>query len=371
MVETITPMVHGGSRRGWGVSVTLHVVAATLVAGAFGAALGAAGGALGAPWGSGWAVLLGAVGLAALLRETGVLGFAVPQLRRQVPNWWRTYFGPYAAAALYGGALGVGFLTFVRHATLLVVVIAAASTGDPVLGAVMVAPFGLARAAAVGIAGLGRPAETVDRLSAFAATSGALAVANAAAAAAVTLVVAPALRDMSLEDVAAVAGATLAAAFAWGAAWKTSRFGAWGEIVASYGLGPLRAPVMIGVPLVETAIVVATLGGRVRAAALLALGFLAAASLAIALARGRGQRRLRCGCFGAAQIDTGRALLRNAALGAVAALAALGGGSGPVSLPRAEVLPLALVLGGVAGVSAVAMLVRRALGTSRITEGGS
>lgn len=371
MVETITPMVHGGSRGKWAVSMTLHVVAATLVAAAFGALLGAAGEALGAPWGSGWAVLVVGVGVAVLLREAGVLGFAVPQLRRQVPSWWRTYFGPHAAAALYGGALGVGFLTFVRHATLLIVVVVAVATGDPVLGALVVAPFGLARAAAVGVAGLGRQAETVDRLSAFAATSSVLAAANAAAAAMVALVVAPALRELSLDDVSAAAGAALAVAFGWSVAWKALRFDAWREIVASYGLGPLRVPTVIGVPLVETAIVAAILGGRVRVAALLALCFLAAASLAIALARGRGKRRLRCGCFGAAEIDIGRALLRNAALGAVAALAAVGAGAGPVSLPRPEVLPLALVVGGVAGISATAMLVRRALGASQIAEGGS
>jgi hypothetical protein len=371
MVETITPMVHGGSRSRWAVSVTLHVAAATLVAAAFGAALGATGGALGAPWGSAWAVLVVAVSLAALLREMGVLGFAVPQLRRQVPNWWRTYFGPYAAAALYGGALGVGFLTFVRHTTLLVVVAAAASTGDPVLGAVIVAPFGLARAAATGLAGLGRQAETVDRLSAFAATSSALAVVNAAAAGVVAVVAAPALADAALDDAAGVAAATIAVAFAWGAAWKAVRFGTWRGIVASYGLGPLRGPAVIGVPVVEAAVAVAVLAGRGRAAAMLALAFLATASLAVALARRRGMRRLRCGCFGAAEIDTGRALVRNAALGAVAALAALGGGTGHLAVPRTEVLPLALVAGGVAGIAAITVLVHRALGPSRIARGGS
>lgn len=370
MVETITPMVHGGSRIRWTVSVTIHVLAATMVAAVFGAALGAAGDGLGAPWGAGWAVLVVAVAVVALLREAGVVGFAVPQLRRQVPNWWRTFFGPYAAAALYGGALGVGFLTFVRHATLLAVVVAAASTGDPVLGAAIVAPFGLARAAAVGLAGLGGQARMADRLSAFAATSRALTVANAVAAGVVTLAVAAGLGDVTLHDVAAAAGATIAVAFAWGAAWKALRFGTWRGIVASYGLGPLRAPAVIGVPGLEVAVVATILGGRTRAGAILALGFLAAASIAIAVALGRGRRRLRCGCFGAAEIDAGRALARNAALGAVASLAALGGRTGGVSVPRVEIVPLALVLGGVLGISAIAVLVHRALGASRIAGGG-
>jgi hypothetical protein len=93
---------------------------------------------------------------------------------------------------------------------------------------------------------------------------------------------------------------------------------------------------------------------------------LAAASLGIGLARARGQRRLRCGCFGATEIDTGRALLRNAALGAVAALAALGAGTGAASVPRVETLPLALVVGGAVGISAIAVLVRRALAPSHV-----
>lgn len=361
MVETITPMVHGGSRGRWAVSVTLHVVAATLVAGVFGSALGAAGEALGAPWGSGWAVVVLAVCIAALLREAGVLAYAVPQLRRQVPSWWRTYFGPYAAAALYGGALGVGFLTFVRHATLLVVVVAAVATGDPLLGAVLVAPFGLARAGAVGLAGLREQAQTVDRLSAFAARSSALAVANGVAAAAVALTVVPELGAASLNDLTGVAGATIAVAFAWGAVWKAYRFRTWRGIVASYGLGPLRAPAVVVVPVLEAGVALAVLGGRVREAVAVALAFLAAASLAVALARRRGQRRLRCGCFGAAEIDTGRALLRNAGLAAVAALAALGPEPDTSAVPPVEILPLALVIAGVAGTATVVALVRRAI----------
>ncbi|HET6776893.1 MAG TPA: hypothetical protein VFH81_03875, partial [Actinomycetota bacterium] len=64
MVETITPMVHGGSRRKWGTAVGAHALGATLSAGAFGAALGWVGAVLGAPWGvSGLAVMTAAAAI--------------------------------------------------------------------------------------------------------------------------------------------------------------------------------------------------------------------------------------------------------------------------------------------------------------------
>jgi len=45
----------------------------------------------------------------------------VAQLRRQVPEWWRTFFGRRVASVLYGAGLGVGFLTYLSHGTLVVV----------------------------------------------------------------------------------------------------------------------------------------------------------------------------------------------------------------------------------------------------------
>ena len=53
MVETITPVVHGGSRSRWGVSVAVHAIGAAASAAVAGALLAAAGGLLGAPWGVG------------------------------------------------------------------------------------------------------------------------------------------------------------------------------------------------------------------------------------------------------------------------------------------------------------------------------
>jgi len=50
MVETITPVVHGGRAR-WMGALLLHALGATAAAAVFGAALGGIGRMLGAPWG--------------------------------------------------------------------------------------------------------------------------------------------------------------------------------------------------------------------------------------------------------------------------------------------------------------------------------
>src|SRR4029450_7816692 len=101
MVETITPVVHGG-RAKWVRGVAVHVAAATGTAAALGALLGAFGAGVGAPWGGEglWALAAAAAWYAA--SEQRLLVAPIPQLRRQVPDWWRTYYGPTVTAGLYG-----------------------------------------------------------------------------------------------------------------------------------------------------------------------------------------------------------------------------------------------------------------------------
>src|ERR1044072_7545809 len=110
MVETITPVVHGGSRGRWGTVFALHVLGATIAAATFGALLGGAGSLLGAPWGAAGIVAVSALAGLYLARELLGVRVPVPQLKRQVPEWWRTFFGPSASSFLYGLGLGVGFL---------------------------------------------------------------------------------------------------------------------------------------------------------------------------------------------------------------------------------------------------------------------
>ena len=144
MVETIAPVVYG-KRRDYRAAVALHAIAATLSSAVFGTFLASAGSALGAPWGRAGFVTVAGAGLLYSLRELAGLPLPLFDRKRQVPEWWRTFYSPPVAAALYGAGLGIGFLTFLRHGTFVVVSTLAVATGHPLLGAAVVAPFGLAR----------------------------------------------------------------------------------------------------------------------------------------------------------------------------------------------------------------------------------
>ena len=149
MVETIAPVVHGGRRKSYWGSVLLHSVAATAAAAGVGALLGAIGMGLSAPWGVASFVALASVAAVYALRESFQLPIPVPDRHRQVPEWWRTFYSLPVAATLYGLGLGIGFLTYLSFGTYVAVAAAALLFGDPLLGAALCAPFGLARGLSV------------------------------------------------------------------------------------------------------------------------------------------------------------------------------------------------------------------------------
>jgi hypothetical protein len=174
MVETIAPVVHGTRRvKYWG-SVFMHALGAVVAAATVGAAIGGLGYVLRAPWGRGGAVFVGALALTYAAREAAGLPIPLLDRRRQVPEWWRTFFSPPVAAFLYGVGLGSGFFTFLTFGTFIAVAGAALATGSPAFGALLCGPFGLARglslAAAHAAARDAEPGEIVDRLEALAAT---------------------------------------------------------------------------------------------------------------------------------------------------------------------------------------------------------
>jgi len=148
MVETIAPVVYG-RRRSYYFAVALHAFFATVTAAVLGLVLGTVGAALGAPWdGAGW-IVAAAIAAVYTLRELMRLPVPLFDRRRQVPEWWRTFYPRYVAASLYGAGLGIGFLTFLSFGTFVVVIAIALLAGDPLIGMLMVAPFGLARGLSV------------------------------------------------------------------------------------------------------------------------------------------------------------------------------------------------------------------------------
>jgi hypothetical protein len=318
MVETITPVVHGGNRPKWGTAVAAHTLGAGLSAAAFGGVLGWIGTALGAPWGTPGLILVVAVTVLYTTRELLGLPIPVPERRRQVPESWRWRYPPNVASFLYGLGLGVGFLTHVRHGTLVVVAVAAAATGNPLAGAMLMVPFGLARGISLVVAsgaqtpeGLGAVTERLDRFAA----SGVPRAVNGAALLALAAVVGTTAGAGAQMDLRPALAATLAAVFVWAAGSKLVASQRWRESLAAYRLGALERPALVGVPFAEAAVGGLVLAGASVYAAALALALLGGFSGAIVRAREVHGSLVPCGCFGRTKARDYRVLLaRNFAL---------------------------------------------------------
>lgn len=356
MVETITPVVHGGKRNRWVVSVLVHAAGATAAAAVFGSLLAGAGALLGAPWGVPGVALVAASAGLYVMRELGI-AVPVPQLRRQVPDWWRTFFPPHVAAFLYGVGLGPGFLTYLGHGTLVVVSVAAVASGHPLVGAALLAPFGLARGLgpvlAFGVRSPSDGAALVDRLG----RSGSRIrwrLANGVTLVAVLVAALAGIRSLEgPSDVGALAGAALALTFGAAAIAKLAHGQTWRRALASYRL-PLGivGPVAIGVPVLEITIATMLVVGLSSSAGFVAFALLMAFSVVVVVGRLRVGRRLGCGCFGSSATRDYRLLLvRNLALAAVAVVAWLAGDDARVlrslgSPGGSELVPAVLVLLG-------------------------
>jgi Methylamine utilisation protein MauE len=358
MVETITPVVHGGSRERWGISLALHAIGAAAAAAIVGSLLAGAGALLGAPWGMPGAVLVVATAALYVARELGA-PVPVPQLRRQVPDWWRTFFPPHVAAFLYGLGLGPGFLTYLGHGTVVVVSVAAFASGRPLLGAAVLAPFGLARGLgpvlAFGVRSPSDAAALVERLD-RSASRARWRVANALALSMVLVATVHEIRTIDApSEAGALAAAVLALTFGAAAVAKLARGARWGRTLGSYGLRPgVTRLAGFGVPAVELGIAALVLAGLGSSAGLLSIVALAAFSGGIVVGRVRAGRRLECGCFGGSGTRDYRLLLaRNLALAGVAFVAWMAGEDAPLvhalgEPAGADLLPVALVVLGLA-----------------------
>ena len=358
MVETITPVVHGGSRERWRISLALHAIGAAVAAAIVGSLLAGAGALLGAPWGVPGAWLVVTAAALYVARELGA-PVPVPQLRRQVPDWWRTFFPPHVAAFLYGLGLGPGFLTYLGHGTIVVVSVAAFASGRPLLGAAVLAPFGLARGLgpvlAFGVRSPSDAASLVERLD-RSASKARWQVANALALSMVLVATVLEIRAIDAQaEVGALAAAGLALTFAAAAVAKLARRAAWRRTLRSYGLRSGASWLVgFGVPAVELGIAATVLVGLASSAGLLSIVALVAFSGAIVVGRVRAGRRLECGCFGGSGIRDYRLLLaRNVALAGVAFVAWRAGEDAPLVRALgepavADLLPVALVVLGLA-----------------------
>ncbi len=362
MVETITPVVYGGRGR-WLGAVALHAAAATAVAMVFGATLGWLGGRLGAPFGRPGLVVVGLAALVYALAELPRVEVPVPQLRRQVPDWWRTFFGRPVAAVLYGAGLGVGFATYLGHGTLVAVAVAAAATGRPALGALLVAPFGSIRGLTAAAAwGSGTPDASRALVDRLASTSGrGRRIANGAALLAVAALALVAWARAEPATWWPLAAAALAVTFAWASVWKLASSDRWRAALDVHGLPPgAAAAARWVIPGAEMLVPVLVLLGRPRAAAVWALVLLAVFSGELLVVRRRLGGAVLCGCLGGrATTRTSVALARNVALALAAVLVVARGVDVPVAgLPgrpaTGDLLPLLLSMIGLAAAAMTA-----------------
>jgi hypothetical protein len=364
MAQTITPVGHGGRVSGWGASVALHAAGATLSAGLLGAALGGLGLLLGAPWGLPGAAAVALVAALYAGRELAGLPIPLPDARRQVPEWWRTQFAPGAASLLYGLGLGVGFATHLRHGTLVAAAAAVLATGEPILGALMLAPFGLARAATVLVARGVTSSWRLNRLSERLERWGLSPVPGWANGAALLALALAAISLAAWSDGPAqtpVASLLLAAVFGWASLAKVLGPGTWRRALEGYRLpAPIAWVALVAVPTAEAAVTILLLAGSITFGAGLALVLLSAFSIAVIRARRSVGDRLPCGCFGGQRLRDARLMLaRNTALAVVAGVAVLERRAPAFSPPSTEDLVPALLT--VIGAVLTASMLRRAV----------
>ncbi|MGH2675482.1 MAG: MauE/DoxX family redox-associated membrane protein, partial [Actinomycetota bacterium] len=283
----------------------------------------------------------------------------LPELRRQVPEWWRSAFSPGTAGFLYGLGLGVGFATHLRHGTLVAVAAAALSSGDPLLAAGAMAGFGLARSLAVTVALVARDRQSAESLTALLerlALRAGPRILNGATLVAMAVVAVLSAGSVDVGRPTPVAAVVVAAAFGWAAGAKVIGSRAWRRALAAYRLpASLEMFAAWAIPAAEAGVAVAILTGAVALGAGLALVLLLAFSIAIARARRSHGDRLPCGCFGGGgSWSAGALLARNAGLACLAAVVPASGGVVPrfPTIGAGDAVPalLAATGAGLAGV---------------------
>jgi hypothetical protein len=95
------------------------------------------------------AALVLVAGMITLASDLGVGGFRLPANPRQVERTWLDRYRPWVYGLGFGWQLGVGVATYVMSASVYLMVVVAAATGEPWLALTIVTLFGLLRGVAV------------------------------------------------------------------------------------------------------------------------------------------------------------------------------------------------------------------------------
>jgi hypothetical protein len=151
MLSSITPLSERGRGHRYPATITWFLIGSLLGGLTLGslAALGAMGvSAMNlAPVPTGWVVL--AVALTTLGSDLAIMGFRLPANPRQVNRTWLDEYRPWVYAIGFGWQLGVGVATYVMTAAVYLLVVVAASTGNPLAALGIVTLFGFTRGLAI------------------------------------------------------------------------------------------------------------------------------------------------------------------------------------------------------------------------------
>ncbi|MDT4915407.1 MAG: hypothetical protein QOH89_107 [Pseudonocardiales bacterium] len=110
-----------------------------------------------------WLLVLGAAAVA-LVSDSRVLGWSLPEHPRQVDERWLRTYRRWIYAGGYGVQIGTGFATYIMTAAVYLVVALATISGDPVLAFAAGLLFGIVRGLAIAVAGVARSADQLRTL---------------------------------------------------------------------------------------------------------------------------------------------------------------------------------------------------------------
>ena len=166
MLATVTPLAEGGRGHRYRSTATWFIAGATVGGATLGLVMAAL--ALGVRAASLSTVALAlvavSVALLAAASDTRLGGFRLPFHSRQVNERWLDQFRPWVYGAGFGWQIGAGLVTYIKTASLYLMMVLAALTANPLVAFAIGALFGLTRGLAVL---LGRTITSPDALAAF------------------------------------------------------------------------------------------------------------------------------------------------------------------------------------------------------------
>lgn len=147
MLSSITPFGERGRGQRFASTASGYLAGAIVGGATLGAAFAAAAAAVHVigPGTGGVVVLAAGTALAGAAADSGLLGFRLPVLRRQVNELWLDRYRGWVYGAGFGWQVGVGFATYVMTAAVAVVAVLAALTGDVTVAFGVGATFGTVR----------------------------------------------------------------------------------------------------------------------------------------------------------------------------------------------------------------------------------